>query len=159
MSEPIVIPARKMPYNKEYIAQLRATARKSVDEIKEKPTLQDLYKTVDLCWQNPVFLRQKQFQNKDQHYAYITEYYKSQISEMTLEDYKKTVLASIMTKIDAAERLLESEKYIAAAREHKRMQDEHLNSMQEQVVDLEKRNTDIANSILKEVKNDSIRKN
>ena len=145
----VVMPAHAQPYNKEYIANLRVMARASVDAIKEKPTLEDLFTTVDKCWDNPIFVKQTAFQNKDQHYAYITEYYHSTIENLTLEQYKQLVYSDLMNKIDSAEALLDSDKILAAAKEHKAQEAKHLKEYQNQIDDLKDRNEKAMKDIFK----------
>ena len=138
--EPIVMSAYKQPYDKNYIKHLRQLAQQNVEKIKEKPTLKMLFETVDKCWENPAFVRQTNFKNKDQHYAYVTEYFNSVIDKMDLESYKKMVLQDILNRLEKAENLLESDKILAAAKEHKKQEDAHLKEYNDQLTDLKDRN-------------------
>lgn len=145
----VVMSAEKKPYDMEYIQNLRRQAHASVDAIKEKPTLTALYETVDKCWENPAFIHQTQFKNKDQHYAYITEYYHEVIEKMDLEQYKKLVLSDLMNRIDAAAALLTSDKILSAAKEHKKQEDMLLSEYKDRMDDLKQRNDDVMKDILK----------
>ena len=150
----VVTSAKKLPYTKEYVEQLRREVHAQMDKIKAKPTLQDMFAMVDKCWENPIFRRQTPFENKDQHYAYITEYYKTYIEPATLEEYKQMVFADINAKLDNAEALLDSEKILSAAKEHKKQADARLDEYQQQIDDLKARNADITQSLKKDLKHD-----
>lgn len=145
----VVMPVEKKPYDVDYLNKLRAQARASVEQIKQKPTIEEMYKAVDACWENKAFVHQTQFENKDQHYAYITEYYHSTIENLSLEQYKQLVLSDLLNRIDAAEALLSSDKIYAAAKEHKKQEDALKKQYQEQIDDLKKRNDDAMKDILK----------
>lgn len=145
----VVMSAEKKPYDAEYLNQLRRQARDSVEKIKEKPTLQELYASVDRCWEMPVFVKQTQFENKDQHYAYITEYYHESIEKLTLEQYKQLVLSDLLNRIDSAEALLNADKIYSAAKEHKKQEDKLAQQREEQINDLKQRNDAAMKDILK----------
>lgn len=147
----VVAPVRKTALTKEYIDSLRREVKAKMDLITKKPTLQELFAQVDTCWNNPVFVRQTNFQNKDQHYNYVSELYKEHIEKATLEEYKKMVFADIMAKLDSAEGLVEADKVYAAAKEHKKQQAEHLAQYQNQVDDLRERNESITKDMLKKI--------
>lgn len=147
----VVAPARNTVLTKEYIDSLRREVKAKMALITKKPTLQELFAQVDACWNNPIFVRQTNFQNKDQHYSYVSELYKEHIEKATLEEYKKMVFADIMAKLDSAEGLVESDKVYAAAKEHKRQQDERLASYQQQVDDLRERNESITKDMIKKI--------
>ena len=148
----VVTSAKKLPYTKEYVEQLRREVHAQMDKIKAKPTIQDMFAMVDKCWENPIFRRQTPFENKDQHYAYITEYYKTYIEPATLEEYKQMVFADINSKLDNAEALLDSEKILSAAKEHKKQADARLDEYQQQIDDLKARNADITQSLKEDLK-------
>lgn len=148
----VVTSAKKLPYTKEYVEQLRREVHAQMDKIKAKPTIQDMFAMVDKCWENPIFRRQTPFENKDQHYAYITEYYKTYIEPATLEEYKQMVFADINSKLDNAEALLDSEKILSAAKEHKKQADARLDEYQQQIDDLKARNADITKSLKEDLK-------
>lgn len=136
----VVDSVQRQPYTKEYIAQLRREVMANMDKITKKPTLQDLFAMVDQCWNDKVFLHQTRFENKDQHYAYITEYYKEQIEPMTLEQYKQLVCADLMAKLDTAEALLDSDKILYAAKEHKKHAEALSQQYKQEFDDLKHRN-------------------
>ena len=68
----VVASARKSPLTKEYIDMLRREVNAKMALITKKPTLPELFAQVDACWNNPVFIKYTNFQNKDQHYSYVT---------------------------------------------------------------------------------------
>jgi hypothetical protein len=143
----VVMSAQKKPYDKAYIQQLRQQARASVEQIKEIPSINSFYESVDKCWESPAFRHQTKFENKDQHYSYITEYYHNVIEKMTLEEYKQLVLSDLMNRLDSAEALLESDKIISAAKEHKKQEDALIKDYQNQVDDLKDRNEKVMKDI------------
>lgn len=147
----VVASARKSPLTKEYIDMLRREVNAKMALITKKPTLPELFAQVDACWNNPVFIKYTNFQNKDQHYSYVTTLYKEQIEPATLEEYKKMVFADIMAKLDSAEGLVESDKVYAAAKEHKKQQEEHLSQYQKQLDDLHERNNTVMKDVLKKI--------
>lgn len=147
----VVASARKSPLTKEYIDMLRREVNAKMALITKKPTLPELFAQVDACWNNPVFIKYTNFQNKDQHYSYVTTMYKEQIEPATLEEYKKMVFADIMAKLDSAEGLVESDKVYAAAKEHKKQQEEHLAQYQKQLDDLHERNNTVMKDVLKKI--------
>lgn len=147
----VVMGPREQPYTKEYVNQLRAMAKANVAKITEKPTLESLYKTVDVCWENPIFQHQTQFKNKDQHYAYVTEYYHSVIEKQTLDEYKQMVLQDILSRLEKAENLLDSDKILAAAKEHKKQEQEHLKHYQDELDSLKERNDSLTKEALKDI--------
>lgn len=145
----VVVSEEKKPYDKQYVQQLRQQARAAVAAITEKPTLESLYKSVDACWDMPSFVKQTNFANKDQHYAYITEYYHSVIEKMTVEEYKRLVLSDLMNRLDAAEALLSSEKILSAAKAHKEQEDKLTAQYDEQIADLKERNDKLMGDLFK----------
>lgn len=145
----VVVSEEKKPYDKQYVQQLRQQARAAVAAITEKPTLESLYKSVDACWDMPSFVKQTNFENKDQHYAYITEYYHSVIEKMTVEEYKRLVLSDLMNRLDAAEALLSSEKILSAAKAHKEQEDKLTAQYEEQIADLKERNDNVMGDLFK----------
>lgn len=147
--EPVVMSAYQQPYDKNYINYLRNLAKQNVAKITEKPTLKSMFESVDKCWDNPVFVRQTNFKNKDQHYAYVSEYYHSVIEQMTLEEYKKMVLQDIMNRLEKAENLLDSEKIVAAAKIHKQQEADRLKQYNDQVETLKEKNEKVTNESLK----------
>ena len=136
----VVMPARKNALTKEYIAELRAQVKDKMNAITQKPTLQELYSQVDTLWSDPIFLRQTKFENKDQHYSYITQYFKDYIEPITLDEYKKLVFADVMGRLDKAEALLESDKILVAAKAHKAQEEQHLKEYNDQLGELNERN-------------------
>lgn len=150
-----VVRARKQVYDKEYIEELKRQAQASVASITKKPTIQELLAYVDQCWNNPVIVRQLQFKNKDQHYAYITEYYHAQVEPLSLEEYRKLVLTDILGRLEKAANLLDSDKILAAAKEHKKQEEEHLKNYEDQIAELKDRNKKMTDEILKEIHKDN----
>ena len=152
----VVVPARKAVLTVEEIENLRNKARSSIRALTRKPTLQEMYAQVDSCWSNPVFVKNTVFKNKEQHYDYITTYYKEKIEKLTLEEYKKLVYADVCAKLDSAKGLVEAEKIALAAKEHKKQQEAHLKAYQDQIDALKKRNDEVNTEVVKQLSDTEI---
>lgn len=143
--------ADKPAITKEEVDALYAEAVKAINSITSVPTLTDMYKAVDDLWDSGK-TKQLIFKNRDQHYAYVTELYNSQIKNISLEDYKRMLIAQTQNRFDALYGIIDHKKMAEAYKLHNEHKQKVLKSMQDQIDDLRKRNEEINKGLLEEIR-------
>lgn len=141
---------KKEIITKELICSLRDQALNNIRAIKEVPSVQELYKAVDDLWEKGN-TKQLIFQNKDQHYAYVTEIYNTQIKGKSLDEYKKLLTAQTMARFDSLLGMIDNSKMKRAydlAKEHR---ENVLKNMQSQIDDLKERNEKVNKEIMEDI--------
>lgn len=138
------------PFTEEDVLKLRDEAFANIDKITEKPTLESLYKAVDEIWEKGL-TKQLIFQNKDQHYAYVTTYFHDQLEHLTLDQYKSLLKQQTMSQITALLGAMDRKKQEEAYKLHKEHEAKMLKNMEDQINDLKDRNTKVSSEIKKEM--------
>lgn len=140
---------------REYLEERKRIAFNEIEKIKEKPTLESMLKTVDSIWDKPV-RPQLVFQNKDQHYSYITTLYHDVIEPMSLEEYKAYLKKAVEQRLDGVIGLIEKQKIVEASKLSKDYIQKHVtDKLQEGLDDLKERNNKVTSAIKEEIKKDA----
>lgn len=146
---------KKDVLSKEFLDKCESVAKKMINNIKEKPTLESMLKAVDDIWNKPI-KPQLVFENKDQHYAYVTNLYHDVIEPMSLEEYKEYVLQSVKQRLDGAVGLRDGIKIREAAKLQKDYIAKHTTEkLEESLADLQERNNKVTEAIKKEIETDA----
>ena len=138
------------PITEEDLQQMMKEAFANIEKITEKPTLDVFYKAIDEIWEKGLN-KQLIFQNKDQHYAYITTYYNEQIAPLSLEQYKNLLRQQTVTQIQGLLYAIDREKQVQAyklSEEHKKRV---LSGMEEELDSLRERNKKVNKEIEEEI--------
>lgn len=123
----------------EEVKALQQQALANIAKLDSKPTLQDLYKSVDDIW-NKGLTKQLIFANKDQHYEYITRIYKEQIEPLSVEAYKKMLTAQTMRQFDSLLSALDRQKQAKVFEQNKQIHEKTLHALEEAGEELVEKN-------------------
>lgn len=137
----------------EYIAELRRKAADNISKITSKPTLEEMYKCVDALWEKGK-PEQLMFQNKDQHYQYVTNLYKEQIEPITVEQYRKMVYSQTMSMLDSFASMCDIQKQQRAAELHREYEKKAVDTVEElgnELVEMNKKANEEEKEKIKEV--------
>lgn len=125
--------------NKDMILALKQDALRKVMQIDHIPTLQEMYEMVDRIWASG-HTSQLIFQNKDQHYEYITRLYHEQLGKMSLDQYRKMVYAQTARQFDSLLNAIDAQKQKEAFELHKQYEQKATQTIEELGDELVERN-------------------
>jgi len=125
--------------NKDMILALKQDALRKVMQIDHIPTLQEMYEMVDRIWASG-HTSQLIFQNKDQHYEYITRLYHEQLGKMSLDQYRKMVYTQTARQFDSLLNAIDAQKQKEAFELHKQYEQKATQTIEELGDELVERN-------------------
>ena len=140
---------------KEYLDERKRIAFAAIDKLEAKPTLESMLKSVDAIWEKHGKV-QLVFENKDQHYAYVTTLFHDVIEPMSLDEYKAYLKKSVEQRLDGVVGLMEKNKIMEAAKLNKEYINKYTaDKLEEGLNDLKERNSKITSAIKEEIAKDA----